>query len=102
MSIHDRGAGSAFIKFVLVIGFYMACCTRGYLVGDRDICRSLETQGYVGCVIQERHEVLPAWNGCGGSDAVAMSVSTRNPRDQQVTVTVCCGWPTKGCTIRTE
>lgn len=75
----------------------------GYLVDDSEICNSVQTQGYSHCVITDRHEISPhMMGGCGQDDKVAADVSAVNPAGRQVNITVCCGWPFKGCTIRSR
>lgn len=99
MSRSNGSVGGA----ILTLGAVILCSTCGYFVDDSDVCRAVTTQGYDGCTITERHEVFPSViGGCSTGDAVAMDVSTKNSRNAPVTITVCCGWPSKGCTIRTH
>jgi hypothetical protein len=75
----------------------------GYLVDDEDVCRSTTTQGYSECRITGRHEISPHMlGGCGDDDELAADVAAKNPAGRTVSFTVCCGWPSKGCTIRTH
>lgn len=37
---------------------------------------------------------------CGDDDSFHTGFIAKNPRGETVSGTVCCGWMTKGCTIR--
>lgn len=53
--------------------------------------------------ITNRHEISPHMiGGCGDDDELASDVTAKNPAGRTVSFTVCCGWPSKGCTIRTH
>ena len=86
--------------YLIVLASLLTSC--GYMVSDADVCRTLATQGFRGCTIADRNTVAPSWAGCGESDALSAEVQTVNPLGASVVVTVCCGWPFKGCTIRSR
>lgn len=74
----------------------------GYLVPEEEACRAATAHGFSQCAITGSSALAPAWSGCANGDAVAFDVSATNPAGQRTSLIVCCGWPFKGCTLRTR
>lgn len=73
---------------------------------DGPALRALNAQGFRGVAITDR-SILGGWYGCSEGE-LAYEARAVNPRDEVVTVIVCCGaglqgcTTTKACTIRTR
>ncbi|MCP4677695.1 MAG: hypothetical protein GY854_19700 [Deltaproteobacteria bacterium] len=86
------------ITTIIIIAFHMSGC--GLMVGDDQAVSALTSQGFTKVAVSERHYVAVGFYGCGEGDAVAFKCSAINSKGNHTEVTVCCGWPFKGCTIR--
>lgn len=76
--------------FVIVtMGLLSLSCTNES--GSR---RALEAQGFT-----EIQFTGHSWFTCGKEDSFSTGFRAKNPRGQQVSGTVCCGW-LKSCTVR--
>lgn len=62
--------------------------------------RAAEDSGFTDVVVLKQHGFSPGLYGCDEHDDVAFEVSAKNPKGDQVSMTVCCGLVWKGCTIR--
>lgn len=76
-----------FTAFVLVM---LSGCT-----DDSNTRRTLEDAGYSNISTGDY-----SWWTCGDDDTFATQFTATNPAGKRVSGTVCCGWLTKGCTIR--
>lgn len=74
----------------------------GYLVDESKGCETMQTNGFAGCRLIDTTVGFTSWAGCDERDAVAFDVSAVNSQGQRVSAVVCCGWPFKGCTVRTK
>lgn len=62
---------------------------------------ALRAHGFRDVAITGTHRVTAEWYGCSEQDAVAHEATATNPAGERVALVVCCGWPLKGCTVRT-
>jgi hypothetical protein len=62
---------------------------------ESNTIRTLEDSGY-----SNIQTTGYSWFECGDGDAFHTGFTATNPVGRRVSGTVCCGWMTKGCTIR--
>lgn len=74
----------------------------GFLVGDSEVLNAPQTMGMSACVLGDRHDLFPGFYGGGEGDEVVAEVSCTNPAGHRVALLVACGYPFKGCTVRTR
>jgi hypothetical protein len=72
----------------------------GVGVHEGEAVRAVEALGFEDVAVLDKSVVFHALDGCGDSDAASFAVRGKNPRGVVTTVTVCCGFPFKGCTVR--
>jgi len=72
----------------------------GYLVDESEAVRAATDMGFTEVRVTDRSVFLSTLKGCSKGDAVAFSVSGKNPQGIRVNILVCVGWPFKGATIR--
>lgn len=71
-------------------------------LGPEKAVQALQTMGFRDIKVTDSHPYAAEWNGCGKGDAVAHEATATNANGQRVSVVVCCGMVTKGCTVRTQ
>lgn len=64
-----------------------------------DAVRAAETFGFTGVKIHESSR-WASQNGCGQDDAYAYQATATNSVDKKVSIVICCGRGSKGCTVR--
>ena len=87
-------------KGILLILFATLLLFRGYFVDQQVAIKAAQTQGYANVKVLGKTVIFPL--GCGRADAVKFYLSAINPRNQEVKIYVCSGWPFKGSTVRTD
>jgi hypothetical protein len=87
------------IKLCVLLVAVAAC---GEVVtSEEDAVGAVAVLGWSDVKVTSRHGVAPGLRGCGEGDKVAYKVEGKNHKGEAVKGTVCCGWPLKGCTLRT-
>ncbi len=89
--------GTLFI--IAVIAF---SCLRGFAVEPQTAIEAAETIGFTDVTVTDENYMCMAWQGCDRNDAVGFEMTATNAQGERVDIMVCCGWPFKGCTIRTN
>lgn len=83
------------MKRILPFTALLAACMLVGCTDESSTRRTLEDAGY-----SNISTTGYSWWSCGDDDTFATGFSAKNPAGKQVSGTVCCGWLTKGCTIR--
>jgi hypothetical protein len=78
------------MKRITLIALFLMACT-----DEASTIRTLSSAGYTD-IITTGYDM---W-ACGDDDTYSTGFNAKNPAGQIVTGTVCCGFMTKGCTIR--
>jgi len=105
VSMKDKNKGFTLIELlntVAIIIIIFLVFFRGIFVDPNIAKRSLEIQGYKNVQVTNKAVFFIEFRGCGDDDASKISLSAKNPANQDVDIDVCVGWPFKGATIRTE
>lgn len=89
-------AGVVFVGLLLAAAFGFAQCAPGPDKAEA----TLRAHGFTKIAITDTHRFGASFYGCSDKDAVAHEATATNPAGQRVTLTVCCGYPFKGCTVR--
>lgn len=85
------------IAFLAVMILALGQCAPG----PEKAVATLRTMGFSDIKVTDSHPYLASWHGCSDSDGVAHEAKATNAAGQRVSVTVCCGYALKGCTVRT-
>lgn len=102
-----RGAGFTIIEVMIVItiiGILVAAVVPIFVGGNMeerraDAVRTAETFGFSGVRITESSR-WASQNGCGQDDRFAFQATATNSVDKKVSIVICCGRGSKGCTVR--
>lgn len=105
-----RNGSAPNVLFLFMVGMFgivivlvcIAFMFRGLLVDDSVACEAAHTLGMRECRVTARHSVFVGLRGCGDDDAVAIDIHAVSAAGDAVNAIVCCGWPWKGCTVRTR
>jgi prepilin-type N-terminal cleavage/methylation domain-containing protein len=104
-----KRAGFTLIELLVVVAVIAAAAVallfafgQGLLVDDDRAVEAARTHGFTDVRIVDTHVTLVRLQGCAEDDDVAYEIEAKNPAGEGVMLTVCCGWPLKGCTIRTR
>jgi len=81
----------------------LVLCLFSGLFAKKDVAiRTLENQGFADVLIVDKAWFFVGFRGCDATDAARFTAIAKNPRDKEVTIYVCAGWPFKGGTIRSR
>lgn len=89
---------------IAIIGILVATVIPIFVGGNieqrrADAVRTAETFGFSGVTITESSR-WAGWNGCGADDKFAFQANATNSLDKKVSIVICCGRGSKGCTVR--
>jgi hypothetical protein len=84
--------------YAILLALCATAC--GAVVDSDDPKRAVEALGFTDVVVADKSIVTHGFDGCGRDDAASFKVQGKNPRGVLTFVTVCCGFPCKGCTVR--
>lgn len=104
-SNRDRARYTAYtlIIFIILVFGVLYAAFAGLMVGTSEALRAAQIQGFDHVEVRNTARFFPAIRmGCDERDAAGFEMSGTNARNEPVDFTVCCGWPFKGCTIRTR
>ncbi len=90
------------IAVIVVVMLGVTWVWPGVWVEREKAISALATQGFTNIIIEDKDVTFLSMRGCGSGDAAAFQAKARNPLGAEVPVNVCCGWPLKGCTIRSD
>lgn len=74
---------------------------RGFFVEDRTGIHAAENVGFTDVQLRDAKHVVVGFRGCDVHDAAGFELTAKNALEKPAHLIVCCGWPFKGCTVRT-
>lgn len=74
---------------------------RGFFVEDRTGIHAAENVGFTDVRLKDSKHVAVGFRGCDVHDAAGFELTAKNALEKPAHLIVCCGWPFKGCTVRT-
>jgi hypothetical protein len=92
----ERIGGVIMVGAVLALGILPGQCAPG----PGEAAAAASAMGFRDVTVTDTTRIGVTFTACSKSDMVAHDVSGTNPTGQRVKLTVCCGWPFKGCTVR--
>lgn len=97
----DRGFTLAELIVVFWMLFLCSFFFRGFLVPDRVGMSAAENVGFTDVRLMDAKHALVGFRGCDAHDAAGFELSAKSALEKPAHIIVCCGWPFKGCTVRT-
>lgn len=76
--------------------------SRGIFVTEDKAIKELNIQGYSDIRVIDHDWFFVSLRGGASDDAARFEAEAKNPAGKQVNITVYCGWPLKGATIRSK
>lgn len=93
----------ASLPYILfVCGLTIVVESRGIFVSENKALQELEVQGYSDIKITDSDWFFVSLRGGATDDAARFEAEAINPIGKKVKVSVYCGWPLKGATIRSK
>ena len=89
------------MRTVIRLLIIMSCFFRGFLVRRAVGLHAAENGGFSEARVTDAKHVLVGFRGCDMHDAAGFLMSATNPAGKPAEIIICCGWPFKGCTVRT-
>ena len=98
---HTRGFTLIELIYVLWILLICSLFFRGFLVRDDVGIHAAENVGFTDVQLRDAKHAFVGFRGCDAHDAAGFELTAKNAREKPAHLIVCCGWPFKGCTVRT-
>ena len=95
--------GFTLVELIMVLWLLLLCSLffRGFLVADNVGVHAAENVGFTDVQLQDAKHALVGLRGCDAHDAAGFEITAKSVAEKPARIIVCCGWPFKGCTVRT-